>query len=295
MRMVLAALVGLTLPLSLSPALADPGPADCTALAALVRDFTGYEVKAPVAGPADGWCVLDGARLVSSRADQPDLKVDTLRIRGEVDGDTVTAVEITATGLRLVQGLGAKQLDEHLQAMVRLQSGDLALRVAMNPTAGRLEIRGFALVLSGGTEIALDADLAGATLTPLGVAAGRLTGLTLDWKADGRLMRGAMEAVGSGIDDRLSGTEAIKAARAGLQSVIDALPVEDESRHHLSRMAASLPEARGVLRLSFQSDEGIGAADLLVAGLGKSPLQDRLASLFAASRLQAVWSQGLQP
>ena len=295
MRMVLAALVGLTFPLSLSPALADPGPADCTALAALVRDFTGYEVKAPVAGPADGWCVLDGARLVSSRADQPDLKVDTLRIRGEVDGDTVTAVEITATGLRLVQGLGAKQLDEHLQAMVRLQSGDLALRVAMNPTAGRLEIRGFALVLSGGTEIALDADLAGATLTPLGVAAGRLTGLTLDWKADGRLMRGAMEAVGTGIDDRLAGTEAIKAARTGLQAVIEALPIEDESRHALSAMAASLPEARGVLRLSFQSDEGIGAADLLVAGLGKSPLRDRLASLFAASRLQAVWSQGLQP
>ena len=109
MRMVLAALVGLTL--SLSPALADPGPADCAALAALVRDITGYEVKAPVAGPAEGWCVLGGARLVSSRADQPDLKVDTLRIKGQADGDTITAVEVTATGLRLVQGLGAKHLD----------------------------------------------------------------------------------------------------------------------------------------------------------------------------------------
>ena len=293
MRMILAALVGLTLPLS--PALAEPGPADCAALAALVRDFTGYDVKAPVAGPADGWCVLDGARLISGRSDQPDLRVDTLRIRGESDGDTITAVEVSATGLRLVQGLGAKHLDERLQAMVRLQSGDLALRVGMNPTAGRLEIRGGALVLTGGTEITFEADLAGATLTPLGVAAGRLTGLALDWKTDGRLIRGAMEAVGTGIDDRLAGTEAIKAARAGLQSVIDALPVEDESRHHLSRMAASLPEARGVLHLSFQSDKGIGAADLLVAGLAKSPLQDRLASLFAASRLQAVWSQGLQP
>lgn len=295
MRMVLAALVGLTLPLSLSPALAEPGPADCAALVGLVRDFTGYEVKAPPAGGVEGWCVLDGARLVSSRSDQPDLKVDTLWIRGKADGNTITALEISATGLRLVQGLGSKQLDERLQAMVRLQSGDLALRVEVNPTAGRLEIRGFALVLSGGTQIALEADLAGATLTPLGVAAGRLTGLTLDWKADGRLMRGAMEAVGTGIDDRLAGTEAIKAARTGLQAVIEALPIEDESRHALSAMAASLPEARGVLRLSFQSDEGIGAADLLVAGLGKSPLRDRLASLFATSRLQAVWSQGLQP
>lgn len=295
MRMVLAALVGLTFPLSLSPALADPGPADCAALVGLVRDFTGYEVKAPPSGGVEGWCVLDGARLVSARSDQPDLKADTLRIRGKADGDTITALDVTATGLRLVHGLGAKHLDERLQAMVRLQSGDLALRVEVNPTAGRLEIRGFALVLSGGTQIALDADLAGATLTPLGVASGRLTGLTLDWKADGRLMRGAMEAVGTGIDDRLAGTEAIKAARTGLQAVIEALPIEDESRHALSAMAASLPEARGVLRLSFQSDEGIGAADLLVAGLGKSPLRDRLASLFAASRLQAVWSQGLQP
>ena len=295
MRMVLAALVGLTFPLSLSPALADPGPADCAALVGLVRDFTGYEVKAPPSGGVEGWCVLDGARLVSARSDQPDLKADTLRIMGKADGDTITALDVTATGLRLVHGLGAKHLDERLQAMVRLQSGDLALRVEVNPTAGRLEIRGFALVLSGGTQIALDADLAGATLTPLGVASGRLTGLTLDWKADGRLMRGAMEAVGTGIDDRLAGTEAIKAARTGLQAVIEALPIEDESRHALSAMAASLPEARGVLRLSFQSDEGIGAADLLVAGLGKSPLRDRLASLFAASRLQAVWSQGLQP
>lgn len=294
MRMVLAVLVGLTL----SPALAEPVPADCAALAALLQDFTGYEVKAPVSAPADGWCVLDGARLVSGRQDQPDLKVDTLRIRGQADGATITGVEVSATGLRLVQGLGAKHLDERLQAMFRLQSGDLALRAEVNPTAGRMEIGGFALVLTGGTEVTLKADLAGATLTPIGIAAGRLTGLELEWKADGRLMRGAMEAVGTGIDDRLAGTEAIKAARAGLQAVIDALPVSligEESRDELSGMSASLPEGRGVLQLSFQSDQGIGAADLLVAGLGKAPLHETLASLFAGSSLQADWGTGLHP
>ena len=97
MRMVLAALVGLTL--SLSPALADPGPADCAALAALVRDFTGYEVKAPVAGPAEGWCVLDGARLTGDRA--PQTSVERLRLAGtEAEGELLS-LEIDGAGLRL--------------------------------------------------------------------------------------------------------------------------------------------------------------------------------------------------
>ncbi len=280
-----------------APALSEPVPADCAALVALVRDFTGYEVTAPPAGAVEGWCVLDGARLVSGRADQPDLKVDGLRLKGEAEGAVVTSVEVEATGLRLVQGLGAKQLDERLQAMLRLQGGDLRFAAGLNPEAGRLEVRGFALVLSGGTEISLSADLAGAGLSPLGVAAGRLTGLELQWNADGRLMRGVMEAAGVGIDGSLAGAEAITAARDGLQGVIEVLPgslVDKDSRHELDGMTASLPEGRGVLQLSFRSDEGIGAADLLVAGLGKAPLEETLATLFAGSSLQADWSQGLQ-
>lgn len=299
MRLLSCALAGLAFPLTFAaPALAEPVPADCAALVALVQDFSGYAVQANPAGAVDGWCVLDGAQLIAARADQPDLKVDALRIKGTAEGANVSAVEMQAKGLRLVQGLGAKQLDERLQAMFRLQSAELQLRAGLNPEAGRLEIRGFALVLSGGTEVTLDADLAGASLSPLGVAAGRLTGLELHWKADGRLMRGLMEAVGVGMDDGLTGAGAIKAARAGLTGVIDALPgslVSDDSRNELSGMAESLPEARGILRLSFQSDEGIGAADLLVAGLGTSLLDKTLASLFAGSSLQVDWDTGLQP
>lgn len=282
-----------------APAHAETTPAECETLVALVRDFTGYAAKAPPAGAVGGWCVLDAARLVSDRADQPDLRADVLRLRGEAEAGAVIAVELQATGLRLVQGLGAKQLDERLQAMLRLQSGDLRLRVAANADSGRVEIRGFSLVLSGGTDLQLEADLAGAGLSPLGLAVGRLTALDLRWTADGRLMRHVLEAAGAGGDPDPAATEAIPRAREALQAVIAALPgtlVADADRRALAGLAASLPQARGVLVLSFSSDDGIGAADLLVAGLTEAPLgAASLAGLFAGSRLQADWSPGMAP
>lgn len=283
------------LPLGL--ARAETTPAKCPALEVLVQEFTGYAVRAESQAAVLGWCVMDRAVMVADRPDWPDLKVATLRFKGEVEGNVVVAIEVDIAGLRLVAGLGSKQVDEELQRMFRLQNADLWFRAEVNAEAGRLEVRGFALVLSGGTEISLSADLSGAGLSPLGVAAGRLTGLELQWNADGRLMRGVMEAAGVGIDGSLAGAEAITAARDGLQGVIEVLPgslVDKDSRHELDGMTASLPEGRGVLQLSFRSDEGIGAADLLVAGLGKAPLEETLATLFAGSSLQADWSQGLQ-
>ena len=291
--------LALLLAKTVSSAWAEPLPADCSMLSALVQDFTGYEVAARPAIAMDGWCVLEGARLAALSDAQPDLQAETLRLRGQIVDGAPTWIEVQLTGLRLVQGLGAKQLDERLKAIFRLQSADFRLGMGLNTEAERLEIRDLFLSLSGGTVIRIDADLAGAGMTPLGLAVGRLTMLEIEWKNDGRLLRGGMEAVGSGPDETRTADEAVRAAREEPQLLIGALPatfLEDESRRALSGMAASLPEARGVLQLSFASEQGIGAADLLLAGMADEPLGEAsLGKLFASSRLEADWSPGIQP
>lgn len=296
---LVSAPLALLLAQTVSFACAESLPADCDMLSAFVQDFTGYEIVAPPAAAVDGWCVLDSARLKALADDQPDLQAETLRLRGQSADGAPTSVEVQLSGLRLVQGLGSKQLDERLKAIFRLQSADLRLGMGLNAEDERLELRDLVLSLSGGTVVRVDADIAGAAMTPLGLAAGRLTMLELEWQSDGRLLRGAMEAVGAGSDGIRTDAEAVRSARTGLQRLIDALPAKflsDESRRALSGMVASLPEARGVLQLSFASEEGIGAADLLLAGMADEPLgEDSLGKLLATSGLEADWSPGLQP
>ena len=94
-------------------------------------------------------------------------------------------------------GLGGTVIDPTLQAMFRLQSADLQLAATVNAVTETLEIRGLALRLSGGTELTLGADIKGAGLSPLSLAAGSLTALDLDWRNDGRLLGPVMEAAGA--------------------------------------------------------------------------------------------------
>ena len=293
----LSAVLMALLPLGL--ARADTTPAKCAALVALVQEFTGYEAKAAPQAAVLGWCVMDGAELAADQPDWPNLRAATLRLKGEVEGSTVVAIEVDIAGLRLVAGLGSKQVDEKLQDMFRLQNADLRFRASVNAGTGQIEIRDLDISLSGGTEISLEADLAGTGLSVPEVAAGRLTRLDLIWKADGRLMRQVMELAGSRQGKGLSGAEAIRAARGGLSDLLAALPdamLEGESRAELAGLLASLPEGRGVLELSFQGDPGIGAADLLLASLSKAPLaRETLARLFAGAAVTADWQQGLQP
>ncbi len=281
------------------PVAAETQPADCTGLAALLQSFSGYELTAPPAGDAEGWCVLDGATLQAAAADRPDLKADHLRLRGTVADGVPMSVELDLTGLRLVTGLGGKTIDPGLQAMFRLQSADLQLAALVNPVTETLEIRGLALRFSGGTDLTLGADIRGAGLSPLSLAAGSLTALDLDWRNDGKLLVPVMEAAGAGLVPDASGEDATKAARAALAAVVEALPEAifvGEGRDHLTRLAAALPQGRGRLRLSLTSADGIGAARLIMAGMADVPLApETMAVLFAGASLSASWQPGLAP
>lgn len=282
-----------------SPSLAATEAADCAVLATLLENFAGYELTAAPAGDAGDWCVLDGAMLTSAAADKPDLRVDQLRLRGAVLDGVPMAVELDLTGLRLVTGLGGKAIDPTLQAMFRLQSADLQLSAAINPATETLEIRGLALQLSGGTEVALGADIKGAGLSPLGLAAGSLTALNLDWRNDGRLLGPVMESAGARLAPDLAGPAAVDAARSAVAAVIAALPEAafgDDTKDNLARMLASLPQGRGRLRLSLTSAQGLGAARLIITGLADDPLAaDSMAALFAGVTVTATWQAGLAP
>jgi len=281
------------------PAAAETEPADCAGLAALLQSFSGYTLSAPPAGDAEGWCVLDGASLQAAAADLPDLRADRLRLRGSVADRVAMSVELDLTGLRLVTGLGGKAIDPALQAVFRLQSADLQLAATLNPATDTLEIRGLALRLSGGTELTLGADIRGAGLSPLSLAAGSLTALDLDWRNDGRLLGPVMEAAGARLARDQAGTDAIDAARSALHAVVEALPgmmFAEGAKENLTRLIASLPRGRGRLRLSLTSKDGIGAARLIIAGLADAPLApETLAALFAGASLSASWEPGLAP
>jgi hypothetical protein len=298
-RMTFCRLIALAAVSLVSPAAADIKLADCADLSALLESFTGYDLAAPPAGDADGWCVLDGASLQATATDRPDLKADHLRLRGTVANGVPVSVELDLSGLRLVTGLGGKAIDPDLQAMFRLQSGDLQLAASVNPATGALEIRGLTLRLSGGTDLTLGADIWGAGLSPQSLAAGKLTALDLDWRNDGRLLVPAMEASGAALTPDLSRAEATRAARTALGAVVDALPASlfaDDGKDHLVRLIAALPQGRGRLRLSLTSPDGIGAARLIVAGMADAPLSpETMASLFAGASLSASWQPGLAP
>ena len=289
--------LALALPLWTGSVAAEPVAADCASLSRMVQ-FAGYVMTAPPAGPADGWCVFDGAAFRGSDGKRPDIHADRLRLRGTLALGVPVSLEVQATGVRVKPGLGDRNIDGKLRSLMQLQAVDLAFAATVNAATDTLEIRGLDLRLSGGTEIDLQADLRGAGLTAASLAGGSLTMLNLGWRNDGRLPQVLMELAGEGLGGE-TGDAAVDAARDRLAALVAAMPqaaLEDGSKAALVRMVAALPQGRGRLTLALNAPDGIGTARLLLAGLAEDPLgRDALGKLLAGAALSAIWQPGLTP
>lgn len=270
-------------------------PAGCRDLVAAFEGLTGYRVSAPPAGPENGWCVLDRAMLKAEGA--PDLAAERLRLRGETAEGALVLVALEAGGVRVAPGLGQREMDPVLREMLRLQTAEVAATATVGPEG--LALRVARLRLSGGTELVVEADVAGAALSSGALLVGRLTSARIDWRNDGKLTRLALEAAGARLEPGADGPAAIDAARAGMRAVLDAVPetaVGEAGREELVQLIDALPQGRGRLVVELRSDSGIGAADLGLAALAKEPWGPKaLGRLFAGVVVTVDWTPGLAP
>lgn len=270
-------------------------PAGCPELVASLKGLTGYAVTAPPAGPEGGWCVLDRAVLKAEGA--PDLAVERLRLRGERTEGALVSLGLEAGGVRVAPGFGQRDMDPVLRETLRLQTAEVTASATMGPEG--LALRDVRLRLSGGTEVKVEADIAGAGLSAGALVLGRLTRLDLDWRNDGKLLRPAMQAWGEGLVDGATGEAGIGAARLALQHIVQNLPdalFQDDGKDRLDQVIAAMPQGRGRLWLEFRSANGIGAADMAVAALSGDPLApEALARLFGGATLNLDWQPGIAP
>ena len=270
-------------------------PAACPEVTAVLEGLTGYAVTAPPSGSEDGWCVLDRAVLKAEGA--PDLAVDRLRLRGETAEGALVALALEAGGVRVAPGLGQRDMDPVLRETLRLQTAEVAFGATVGPEG--LVLRDVRLRLSGGTEVKVEADIAGAGLSAGSLVLGRLTRLDLDWRNDGKLLRPVMQAWGDGLVDGATGEAGIGAARIALRQLAGNLPgamFPGEGLDRLEAMLDAMPQGRGRLRLEFRSAEGIGAAKVGVAALSDDPLgPTALARLFGGAQVTVDWQPGIAP
>lgn len=268
-------------------------PAGCPRLSAALTGLTGYAVTASPAGPEDGWCVFDRAVLKAEGA--PDLGADRLRLRGEMAEGALVALALEAGGVRMALGLGQRDMDPVLRETLRLQAAEVAFDVAAGPEG--LALRNARVKLSGGTEVRVEADIAGAGLSAGALLTGRLTFARIDWRNDGRLLRPALEAAGTGLEPGAKGPAAINAARTALRALVSALPeglIAGEGGKELMQLIDALPQGRGRLVVEFRGD--IGAADLGLAVLSDDPLGPKtLARLFQGAEVSVDWQPGIAP
>ena len=285
--------VALVLALLAGPVWAEP--ADCPGLARAFEVLSGYRVQAPVAGPRDGWCVFDRAALTAAGA--PDLVAERLRIRGEISHGALADLALSAAGVRLAPGLGRREMDPTLRETLRLQTADVAFVVSVD--AGGVALRQGELRLSAGTELLLEADIAGAGRSAGSLVSGRLTRLQVDWRNDGRLLRPVMEHWGTSLADGAEGAGAVDAARLALRHVVQNLPpalFHEEGQARLAELVDALPQGPGRLRVDFGSSGGLGAAQVAVATFSGDPLgPEALARLFSGAQVHVEWQPGLSP
>ncbi len=270
-------------------------PAGCPELAAALEGLTGYRLAAPPAGREDGWCVFDRAVLKAEGG--PDLAAERLRLRGDMAAGAPVKLAVEAGGVRVAPGLGQRDLNPVLRETLRFQTAEVAFVVAAGPEG--LALQGGVVRLSGGTEVQIDANVAGAELSAASLLVGRLTRLDLDWRNDGKLFRPILEHWGKSQVDGAGGGAAVDAARLALQRVVQNLPeamFQDEGQDRLRAVLDAVPQGRGRLRLEFRAAEGIGAAQVAVAALSNDPLApEALARLFARAQVMVTWSPGLVP
>jgi hypothetical protein len=289
-----AFLVALAAPLG-----AEPVAATCPALIAAVDGFDGYKLTVPPAGPEDGWCVLDGAALRAEALGRPDLTVDRLRLRGMVDGADLVAIEVDLAGLRAAYKANDDSVDDRARGLVRLQSADLRFGANVDAATGQVTLSGGVLRLSSGTEVAFSAAAQAGGLSGPALLAGRLTSLNLDWKNDARLLRPVMEMLGERLVEGASPGAAVDATRQALRQVVESLPAAalgEDSGPELEQWIAALPQGRGRLTLALVSADGIGAGQVLMAGLQTDGLGPQaLAKLLSGAEITATWTPGIAP
>lgn len=279
---------------AVGPARAEP--VDCEALTAGLRQIEGYELTVPPAGADEGWCVLDGATWRSRVPGAPNISAARMRLRGE--GVPLVAIEVVIEGLRVAPRLGDTSFDEGLRSILRLQTADLRLTLSHDPAAGTVALRDMVLLLSGGSELRLSAELDADGLTGVAFMAAAVTRADLDWRNDGRLLRPVMERAGEGLTGAKGGA-AVDAARAALAALLDRVPeasLPGETRRELEGLVADLPQGRGRLTLRLDAPDGIGAARLAIAALSDDPTGEAaLARLLAGVTLTADWQPGIAP
>lgn len=270
-------------------------PAGCPELAAALEGLTGYQVAAPPAGPVGGWCVFDRAVLKAEGG--RDLAAERLRLRGDLAEGALVELAVVAGGVQLAPGLGQRDLDPVLRETLRFQTAEVSVVLRSGPEG--LALRGGVVRLSGGTEVKVEADLAGAGLSAGSLLLGRLTWARLDWRNDGKLLRPVMAAWGESLVDGALGGKAVDAARLALQHIVLNLPASllaEDGKDRLEDVLDAVPQGRGRLVLEFRSAEGIGAAQVAVAVLSGDPLgPEALARLFAGAELAVDWQPGLVP
>lgn len=269
--------------------------ADCQVLVETLETFTGLDLSAPPADTQDGWCVLDGARLTGEGA--PQVSVERLRVAGTVAAEELLSLEIEGTGLRVRPALNDRDMPGWLRDLLRLQTAEVHLLLRRDEAADRLVLEGGRLELSGGSALALTGEVAGAHLSAPSMLTGRVTALHLEWKNDGRTLRPVMEALGTAVDPRSTGTQAVLAARGALLGVVDAMPessLPEADAEALAAFIAALPQGRGRLALDFASEAGIGAAQLGLLALSDAPAgPEALTRLLGGARVSAGWAPGI--
>lgn len=282
-----------------APLGAEPVAADCATLTAALDTFVGYDLTVPPAGPQDGWCVLDGAALRADGQGRPDLTADRLRLRGMVDASALVGIDVDLAGLRVAFKAGDDSVDDRVRGLFRLQSAELRFAAGVDGATQTVDLRDGFLRLSSGTEVTFAGTAQAAGLSGPALLAGRLTGLQLGWRNDGRLLRPVMELVGERLDPGLSGTAAVDATRLALRQMVEGLPaaaLTEDSGPELEQWVAALPQGRGRLAVSLVAPNGIGAAQLLLAGLRDDPLGSKaLAQLLSGAQITATWTPGIGP
>jgi hypothetical protein len=291
-------LAALVLVLGLAvPGGAETLPSECQALEAALESITRYSLTASPAATDNGWCVLDGAVLLSERADSPNISVKRLRLRGTEAEGKMQSLAVDVGVLRVTPKLGDTTMDGWLRDLVKLQTADVRLSVAQS--GDKLELREGLIVLSGGSELAFDADIAGAGFSVGSLLSATVTMLKLNWKNDGKLLRPLMETTGERLVDGAQGSEAISAIRTLLRQHTDNLPkelFEGEAFAEIRQLILALPQGRGRLMLEFRSETGTGGAQIAIAALSDDPTgPDTLQRLFGGAALSLDWQPGIAP
>lgn len=292
LRLALAFAFGLTAPVA-----AEPVAMGCDRLAALFQGLTGYGVTLPPSPTVDGWCVAEGATLRAG--DLPRISVERLELAGSETGDGPESLSLRVGRARIAPQVGDRSEDAVLRSVLRLQTVDATLTLQRSAERDGLELRDVRVALSGGTELLLEAELSGGGFSRESLALATLTGLRLDWRNDGRLLRPVMEAAGGRLAEGATGNAAVDAAREALRRLLENLPITrlaGDTASELDSVVAALPQGRGRMVLDFTSEAGLGAARIGPLALSDDPSGvAALARLLADAVLTVDWQPGLGP